>query len=211
MLAAQADLDSLLPKFVIRDPAALDVFPRVATPMLGKLARRFAPELPVDLVNEIIQETYCLLLNGSRHAFDPVRGTARKFLFGVVLNATQRVRSNYCPPGTRTRKRIFQADGDLNREAEFSPAIVPFDETIHCDARRSVFAEVGRLEAEIDLNTLLRGASTLLVTALAAIYLEGHKVADVARTLGVSRFRIGREIRAFVRQRRGTRKCRVGL
>src|SRR2546426_876257 len=192
MPTAQVDLESLLPQFISRDPNALNAFPRSATPILKKLARRFAPELPRDLIDEIVQETYCALLNGSGHAFDAGRGTARKFFFGVVLNATQKVRASYCPPGTRTRKH-----SQKNEEAP-ETEIVPFDETVHSDVSPLIPPDIRSVDARLDLATLLRGASAVLTTALVAIYVEGHRVADVARRLGVSRFRIGREIKAFV-------------
>jgi len=114
----------------------------------------------------------------------------------VVLNATQKVRASYRPPGVRTRKHRQEAEADSEAE------VVPFDETVHSDVSRAIPADISRVEAELDLATLLRGASTLLITALVTIYAEGEKVADVARKLGVSRFRIAREIRGFVRDRR---------
>lgn len=129
MPAAQAELDSLLPQFISGDPKAAEKFPLIANPLLKKFARRFAPDIATDLLEEIVQEAYLYLVNGGGREFDSRRGTARKFLFGVVLNAAQRVRSDYCAPGQRTRRR----SNDIAERDEL--AIVPFDEGIHSDTR----------------------------------------------------------------------------
>src|SRR5438105_15356499 len=76
MPAELTDLDSLLSRFLRRDPIALDQLPRLITPRLKCMARKFASGLPGDLVQEIIQEVFRGLLRPAcRRKFDPRRGS----------------------------------------------------------------------------------------------------------------------------------------
>src|SRR5689334_12133551 len=104
MPVAQQALDRLVTGFVRHDRDAAREFRRVGPPIIRGLVRRFGPDLPADVVDEVVSETYLLLLGRAGAAFDASRGSAQKFLFGVVANAVRNVRAGYRPPGSPTRQ-----------------------------------------------------------------------------------------------------------
>ncbi len=64
-------LNRLLAGFVLRDEQAAEEFKKVGPPIVRGLARRFGPDLPADLVDEVVSETYVLLLGRPGRRFDP--------------------------------------------------------------------------------------------------------------------------------------------
>jgi|HubBroStandDraft_2_1064218.scaffolds.fasta_scaffold01320_8 hypothetical protein len=201
------DVDSLLLRFLQRDPVALDQLPPLITRRLKSTARKLGRGLPGDVLDEIVQEVFLGLMSPTfGRKFDPRRGSIWKFLFGEVLNATQRVRASYCAPGVRTRMPP--------KEAESEDPLIPesFDESIHRKADGDVLAPEFRVvEATFDLAILLRRAPELLIAALVGVHEEGERVKDVAQRLGVSRFWIARESNALSSGRinRGGRARRI--
>lgn len=186
MRAEQEELDRLLADFVRRDFQAARDFRRVASPIIRGLARRFGPHLPADLIDDVVSETYVLLLGRSGRRFDPRLGSARQFLFGVVQNAVKNVRAQYRPAGFPSRYG----------EDHFAAAqqVVAFDESIYSTDSGIPIVQI---ESNIDLAKLLTGISTLLAAAIIAIYVHGEKSAIVARRLGVSRFQIYRTLQSI--------------
>jgi hypothetical protein len=200
MPAEPIDLDSLLSRFLRRDPIALDQLPRLIRPRLKSMARKIGRGLPGDILEEIVQEVFGALMSpGSGRKFNPQRGSIWKFLLGELLNATHRVRATYCAPGVRTRGPSKKDGGEDPSTAE------TFNEEIHRKSGSEVLApEFRSVQARFDLAILLRGAPQPLIAALVGIHEDGEKVKDVAQRLGVSRFWIARESNALFARRINT-------
>jgi DNA-directed RNA polymerase specialized sigma24 family protein len=195
MPLAQQALDRLLAEFVRHDNDAALEFRRVAPPIIRGLARRFGPDLPADVIDEVVSETYLLLLGHAGAAFEARRGSAQKFLFGIVANAVKRVRASYRAAASPTRPRKTSADSEQ--------AVVPFDESQHGLGQR-LLPDAQQVDAAADIALLLTGMTAPLAIAIVAVHVDGHTVSRVARILGVSRFKIRRAMRQ-IQVRSGSR------
>jgi len=180
-------LNRLLAGFVSRDDKAAEEFKKVASPIVRGLARRFGPDLPADIIDEVVSETYLLLLGRPGRCFDPARGSAREFLFGIVGNAVKNVRASNRPPGLPTRRR--------NDEPELmATSIITFDELLHSRDQR-LLPDVRQIEARIDAQALLLGTvASVFAAAIIAIHIRGENASSVSRRLGVSRFQVNRAL-----------------
>src|ERR1700733_3256479 len=186
MPVAQQALDRLVAGFIHRDQDAALEFRRVAPPIIRGLARRFGPDLPADVFDEVVSETCLLLLGRTGTAFDASRGSAQKFLFGVVANAVKNVRAGYCPPGAPTRQH--------KNRPKIEPVVVSFEESQHGLEQR-MLPDVRQVDAAADVAALLSGLTAVLAMAVVAVHLHGYGVRRVARAMGVSRFKIRRAMR----------------
>ena len=186
MPLVQQALDRLLAEFVRHDQDAALEFRRVAPPIIRGLARRFGPDLPADVIDEVVSETYLLLLGRAGAAFEASRGSAQKFLFGIVANAVKSVRASYRPPASRTRQHIGRPGSEK--------VVVPFEESQHGLGQR-ILPDARQVDAAADVAVLLSGLTAVLAIAIVAIHIDGQDINKVARALGVSRFQIRRAMR----------------
>jgi hypothetical protein len=190
-----SDLDSSLPGFLSGDPIAIDIFFPLAQRYLLKLANKLAPELPVDIREEIVSQTYVNLLGQSGKRFDPTRGQAKAFLRGLLLNAVRQVRANYCPPGRQTRLRGRAEKSEFNLKQ--STVTISLDvEVIELVAPQGALA----IEASCDAHTILDSASPLVASGLKRICFYGDTRKEAAEILCVPLWQLKNEILAFQRQ-----------
>jgi DNA-directed RNA polymerase specialized sigma24 family protein len=232
MPASDDRLAALLPGFQSGTlsgsaPETLE-FNRLARPIFKKFAKRLGPDLQTDIVNcDVVSECFVVLLEREAGAFDPRRGSVRKYLFGIARTAIQRVRAQYCPPGRRTRYRSHPVsmqcplcERDLRKSRVCSQCkvgipesaelvtnpdyrIEPFDEELHGDARHQV-AEFIIANARLDAAKAIQTASTLVLAVLIGVYVKGETLQAIARRLKVSRFRLNRELKAFQEEARNS-------
>jgi hypothetical protein len=197
----------LLIGFLNHDLAASDEFIKAVDPYLLKLARSKAPELPADLHQEIVNQTYLRLLCVPEK-FDSERGSVKAFLYCELRNAVQQVRAMYCPPGHQTRKRNCKeekAGVSICRNAvdliKYNPTqgfLIPLDDK----QLSEIPARNGAKEIEIacDARTILEIAPVLVAAGLKRIYFRGSTLSESAESLNVSRFKLSREIDIFIQQ-----------
>ncbi len=184
-------LNRLLAGFVLRDEQAAEEFKKVVPPIVRGLARRFGPDLPADLIDEVASETYVLLLGRQGRSFDPARGSAHEFLFGIVGNAVKNVRASNRPPGLRTRRR-------KDEPQLVETPVITFDELLH-SAEQRLLPDIRQIEARIDAQALLGTVASVLAAAIIAIHIRGENASSVSRRLGVSRFQINRALQRIHR------------
>lgn len=188
MPTSQHLLDRLLADFIRgnADLAATE-FRKISAPIIRGLARRFGPDLPADLIDEVVSEAYVLLLGKAGKSFDANRGSAQQFLFGIVANAVKNVRASYRQPviPSRTKRKSTSAE---------QPTVVPFDEGVYVTASR-MLPDVRQVEAAVDLDVVLATITAVMAAAIIAVYVHGEQMNRVARALGVSRFQIHRAVR----------------
>ena len=189
--SAREDLGDLMVAYLRGDAAARDRFPVAAHKVLTLLSTHHAWFLPKDLRAEIVNEAHLILLERPA-TFDPARAPARVFLRFVVRDAVKRVAASYCPPGWRTRMSNDEAEHQrstvlsLETHAELG--------TDFADTRAEMVAYM-----RCDLRTVFDRAPWTLASALRRIYYQEEPMASVAESIGVSRFTLMRQIRAFAK------------
>jgi hypothetical protein len=174
-------LGDLLVAFLRGDAAACEQFPRVARPILLKLARYHGSWLPEDLQREVVCEAELLLLRRKARSFDPARGPARTYLRFVVREAVRRVGALYTPPGCRSRERGTAAGGLAEYEAVPAPGAELVPEH-RCDAR-----------------TILERAPAHVAYALERVHFHRETMAEIAAEGGMTRFGLTRDIDRYGR------------
>jgi DNA-directed RNA polymerase specialized sigma24 family protein len=117
---------ALLEAFLAGETQARDELPRRMQGFLMQTARRFAPEATRTHVynpEDIVQETFRLLLGKDAGAFDPAKGSVETFLTLLLRNAVKNVRASFAPPGRTTRAENDPKSGP--RETVSLEAAVP--------------------------------------------------------------------------------------
>lgn len=187
----RADISPLLLRgFLRNDVPAVEEFSRVAGPTVRAFARRFGRDLPADRIDEVVSETYLILLEGLGSKFDSNHGTGsvRSLLFWAVKRAVQRIRAQYAQAGSRTRRKT----------GEPAPLrAIGFDHVYDEAKIAKVDGVLGQVELEHDAQTVINAASATIAAALIAIYFRNRRIADVAKELGVSRFKLHRDLATF--------------
>ena len=97
--------DAVLLAFQQGDPHVRETLPvsKSFKKNLLDLACREAGDLPFDILEDVIQRVWELLLRPDLQRFDPNRGSAAAYLRQVVKRAATDVRAENSPPGQRTR------------------------------------------------------------------------------------------------------------
>ena len=161
--------------------------------LIRRLARKVRPGLRDDLYDDVVQEAYEGLLR-ARCPYEPARGAVTTYLYPFVRGAARAVAAATAPPGRRTRDAWTAPDdaGDERAEAipteDGAPAGVEQAAEVGVVLRR-----VGWFCGSAPDRAPLRQAVELLRRG------EVTTWADAAARVGVSRDRLGRLRRAFVR------------
>ncbi len=188
----------LLDSFLSGDKDAAAQFKVLATPYVLAFARRFGPDLAASLTDDIVSETWLVLVEGGRARFDADRGNGdlKNYLFYVVKRAVQRVRADNTKPGQRTRYRKGQVP---------ESNVVSIDRLTQAPPDERAGDVFRQIEARHDAAAILAEAPSAVAFALAAIHVQDRKLSDVARQLDMSRFRLTREISSFAESLRNQR------
>lgn len=159
------------------------------------MASRIGRGLPEDVIPEVLGETWTLLLARPVGDFDPARGSAKAYLYGLMQNAAKAVRALYAAPGKPRRERSLAHPIASAQEAQTTaPQEVPelpLEE--YTDAGRAA----SRLEAHLDVESILEAAPPAVARALLLIHGEGETLDEAARRQGLRRQQLGRELRTF--------------
>src|SRR2546423_6922830 len=73
-------VETLCRRFLGGDPQSQVPFDALVRPLLVRLARRYAPGLSPDQLEDVAQQALMLLIRGGRRAYDQRRGNATTFL-----------------------------------------------------------------------------------------------------------------------------------
>ncbi len=194
-------LCDLLVAYLRGEPDARERFPGEAAEILTALAARHAWFLPVDVREEVVNEAHLILLERLA-GFDPQRAPAPVYLRLVVRDAVKRVASSYCPPGWKTR--ATNAEIEKQRGAVLSLEAKIEDGFEYRDHR----AELD-IYQRCDLRTVFDRAPRTLGVALERIYYHGESTKDVAASMGLTRFTLARQIKAFADTFQGASRHRA--
>jgi DNA-directed RNA polymerase specialized sigma24 family protein len=149
------------------------VFPR-----LRRLARRHAPSLPPDLHDEIVQETWLLVVRRGAEVFVDAGATADVYLAMVLRNAVEVVKANNRPAGTPSRPTPTKT----------AAVAVDLDNGVENGASMAQFRSE-RIETEIRLDIALFAAKAepQVARALALMLDDGLPISSAASGVGMSR------------------------
>jgi hypothetical protein len=192
---------ALLTGFLADDPDARTRFPAQLGGRLRATAVRIAPDLKQrELIDDVVQQTYALLLRRPAGHFDPSRGSAAAYLYQIVRLAARDIRAENPYPGATTRPRRDEED-------EFVPADPPLslDQVVSADEEAVTLAEM--IAADVDVENMVLGvlgakalldlvpheAPTWLPEVMALIAAE-DTISESADEVGPSRFAVRRAI-----------------
>ena len=182
---------------------------------LGKEAQRYArrlsnakaPDLPVDLHDDICQQAFIELFHAGAGGLADHTGKA--MFRRAVIAAVRVVRASYAAPGQRTRAakkpaspRVAAEDvgriadtGAIERCSVGDGASVFINFDLFPDRRAE--AEIQRVEDAMDIETILSDAPEQVGQALRLIHLKDEPVEAVAVQTHISRFVLNRRVTAF--------------
>ncbi len=177
-----------LSEFLDRNPAALRDAPAVLTPVVRALVNRLAGDLVgVGLVDDVVSQTFMMLLLPTARHFDPTRGSAARYLYGVVLHATAEIRVQHGAAGIRRndrRLRLVQDERDSMRSLRRQR------EPRYEDAADAVCLRVY-------VERALGGAPLDLRTAAALLGEHDQNMTEAAEAVRLDRNTLRRRLRAW--------------
>lgn len=190
--------DSLLLAFLDRHPDARDQLPRHLARRLPPLARRIAPDLAEQgLEEDVVQRMWELLLSKEPDSFNPRFSGAMTYLAAVLRTAATDIRAEHTPPGERTRlyKRATRRERKtyarrLLADYGEDPDAMPWE--LVADPCDDIAALECRLHAVEILALAQRTAPYHALRALRMIARDGKRFNEAARDLHVSRFTLRR-------------------
>lgn len=193
---SDAELGLLLHGFQARHPEQVEQFFTAVVPILRRLARRCAKNLPSDIHEEVVQETFARLLRPGLARFDATRGTVQQYLIGFVLNAMNRVQHSY-----GRRSHVPKKDDTLPAS---TPQVVPLDE-----APQKFQAENPErsLHQRIAARQVFEKAPPILQIFFERVYFADEPQTQVAADLNMDRFALRRHMAAFARHFTAAQLC----
>jgi DNA-directed RNA polymerase specialized sigma24 family protein len=175
--------------------------------LLGRLLRKLANRecwrnhLPAGDAEDVVQETYRQILDPGVARFDPARGrkpqSYQSYLKGLVQNAAQKMAL------TRGQRRLRKRHPETGPEAagagQLAPTGGPAGKAVPLPVgRRSLIlpppAEVERRDT---VDFVFRLAAPEIRRALELCYWDDRPIQGIAKVLGMSRFVLGRRLKAF--------------
>jgi DNA-directed RNA polymerase specialized sigma24 family protein len=193
-MEAFTGLEDLSRRFLNGDSTSTQAFLTAIRPIIGRIARKHAPQLAPDLIDDVFQQTMLLLLQ-KRRMYNPTRGSAVMFVHLIARRATREVNAQYAPAGRRTRPPL-KRDQDARVRFQRESRVLSLDEMQEEDMPSTV-RSVEAAEAQLDAELILRRARPDVSQALRRIYLEDLPVAQAAREAHLSRFVLNRLIVSF--------------
>jgi DNA-directed RNA polymerase specialized sigma24 family protein len=188
---AESALDSLLLGFQSRQTELSEAFVKAVSHRLRTTARRYLPDLPDDIQEELIGETLLLLLQPDLARFDASRGSAWNYIYGFALNAAKNIRSMY----GRRRKR----EQDTAVAVTPTPQQVSLDEVSETIPAKDPTEEYQR---RIAVEEVMAKAPPTMRVALERIYFDDQPRVRVAAELKIDRFVLQRQLVAFAKSYR---------
>ncbi|MHC9420735.1 hypothetical protein ACYZX9_19280 (plasmid) [Sphingomonas citri] len=167
------------------------------------LVARYAPKLPEDLHEDVVQEALLDLLTRGPAALDttPVSRLFRR----AVVAAIRKVRADYTPAGERTR--VAPKGAKVDRVAAEDVGIIPDAATIEqatvadgdaehldFDQFESPAAAIAtqQMQDRIDVERVLATTPPNIARALRLIHFDDEPVEMVAKNLALTRFAMKR-------------------
>jgi hypothetical protein len=184
-------MEPFLLDFLSDAPVLVEEFYKLLKQAIQIHCARKASDLPIDIRDEVLQETLTLLCSPGRAAYNASRGSAESFLYFTVRSAIKNIRAAY---GFRTEPagdelHVLVQDSELDVE----------------------ITDPGRPEHKILLmvltNEILDRAGQPMAGVLSRIYLQGEDQEAVLEQAGLDRFSFRRRCLKIGREVAALRKC----
>jgi hypothetical protein len=147
---------------------------------LVSVSRRRAPELPRDLQEEIVGETWSLIYARGAIALLAANCSDDAYITQVHRNAVESVRAMYRPPLTRSRGGKWKASQPVEIES--------------VSDKRDAYAEI---DVAVDLRLKVSTMEAPVRAALLLLAENGLTISAAAQAVGVSRQLLSRRIHLF--------------
>lgn len=183
-------LDALIPAVLAGDRKSHAALDRQARLYANRVICDQAPDLPVDIREEIANQALANLLGHGAQGLTASSLDPRAFFRRRVIDALRQVRANYARAGRPTRRSIARTLVAAN--LSWTRAAVPVD---FLDPRaEEAFRTAERCR---DAATILDAAPPLVAAALRLICFDDLTTGAAAKRLGISRFALKRRLDRF--------------
>jgi hypothetical protein len=180
------ELRILLENFLSDQPGSDNALRGFLFPLVWKYCSRHAPTMPLDLREDVLQETLLFVVGSGLENYDGRGDTSAGYVYNAVRTALQAVRRRY--GWTRDQRAVADEVTDLDD----LPANV----------------EVERLEhARIMAHEVLASAEPAFGALLWKVYAEGERQEVALARSGMSRFAFDRRRRAIARSLSTLGRC----
>lgn len=160
--------------------------------LLTAAAKRYARDLPPELIEDVVQEAFLALLRATGRGHHRAGLTDTAHVLSHVRNAAAKVRAAHRAPGTRSRTRR-----GVRPEVRLG-MIDPAMPSARADRDLRV------VEARLDVERLVQRADPVVRTAM-AIVLEGTSFREAAKQVGMTHTLLMRRLRALAVPSTGSR------
>ena len=182
--------DQFLVAVQAEDPAARKtVYQRFQGLVRSMVARRCphrAARQP-DFVDDVVAQTFLLVLDPIISRFNPRRGRASQYLFGLTCNAIRTI--------TRQRNPICVDLEDPSRSASIRAAHVVYR---HTAGSRTVPAADHRLEVGDEVGRIMKQNDPDARQIVRSYFFDGESLPGIAARLRVNRTTVSRKISGFL-------------
>lgn len=197
----------VLSGFLARDPMGLRDAPATLMPVIRGLACRLAADLvSAGFCDEVVAETFTLLLSPTGRSFDPGRGTSRQYLFGAVLTAAAAVRVQYGAAGVAHNDRRLRLvrdrclDRDQCDSGDQTAAASPAVDALIVQNRRNSRLHVDPAYAiclRVDVENALKSASAEVRRAAVLVGEGDVSMSQAAAAVRLDRNTLRRRLRGW--------------
>jgi hypothetical protein len=180
------ELRILLENFLADQSGSDDALRGFLFPLVWKYCSRHAPTMPLDLREDVLQETLLFLVGSGLVTYDGGSDTSAGYVYNAVRTALQAVRRRY--GWTKDQRAVADEVADL-------------DALPHT-------VEVERLEhARIMANEMLASVEPAFGALLWKVYVEGERQEVALAGSGMSRFAFDRRRRAIAQSLSTLGRC----
>jgi hypothetical protein len=180
------ELRIFLENFLSDQPGSADALRGFLSPLVWKYCSRHAPTMPLDLREDVLQETLLFLVGSGQGVYDGSSDTSAGYVYNAVRTALQAVRRRY---GWTNRQRAA------------------IDEVPDLDALPGN-VDVEKLErARIMAREVLASVEPAFGALLWKVYVEGEKQEVALAGSGMSRFAFDRRRRAIAQSLSTLGRC----
>lgn len=179
----------VLSEFLDHNRDALHDAPAVLGPVIRGLVNSLAGDLvDAGFADEAISQAFVLLLAPTARRFDPARGTAAQYLYGLVLRAAAEVRVQYGAAGIAKndrRLRLVRDQADDDRWVR-SHQREPWREDL-----------TDLICLRVDVERALKAAPHILQAAAAELAERDLSMSETAAAVRIDRNTLRRRLRAW--------------
>lgn len=157
--------------------------------MIAKRCPHRAARQP-DFVDDVVNQTFAFVLDPTITRFDPRRGRASQYLFGLTCNAIRMI--------TRQRMPACVDLGDHGRAEVFQSGRIASTVYRHVCGPRSMPAPGQDLEARDEVRLALEGGDRETSRVVKEHFFDGEPFVGIAARLGVAHTTVSRRVTGFL-------------